>query len=201
MRQPRDHTRGLSRKGRFNLTTQRLRELEKIIRFKFPTGILPASNEAHVYLLQTAKLLFRNLVERKGLPTEAEVIDRFTMWAERWAHFTPKSDLDRIARQAMHDPQIEDADTLGAMLHLTGAERAYLKITTVGACDITKAERSRRRKLKKRKRDRERAARRRRQRGVTPRSEYLKSSLSALRPWEKEGIARRTWERRRKRPK
>jgi hypothetical protein len=201
MRQPRDHTRGLSRKCRVNLTTLRLRELERIIRFRFPSGILPASTSANIYLLQAAKLLRRNLLERKGLPTVAEVIDRLTTWAERWAHFTPQKALKRIAVQAMREPQIETADIISTILHLTDYERTYLKITTIGACDTTKAARSRRRKQKKRERDRQRAAMRRREQGMVPRSVYLESSLSALRPWETEGITRRTWERRRKRPK
>jgi hypothetical protein len=201
MRQPRDHTRGLPRKGRFNGTTHRLREIERIISFRFPNGILPASTSADIYLLQAAKLLRRNLLERKGLPTVAEVTDRLTIWADRWAHFTPVENLRKIAVQAMRDPQVEKADALAALLNLTDSERNYLRITTIGASDITRAERFRRRKQKKRERDRHRAAMRRREQGTVPRSVYLESSLSALRPWETEGITRRTWERRRERPK
>jgi hypothetical protein len=199
MRQPRDHTRGLSRKGRFNLTTRRLRELESIIRFRFPSGILPNSTEANVFLLQAAKLLSRNLLRRKGLPTEAEVTDRLTIWALRYAHFTPVEHLRKIAVQAMHEPKIEKADALAALLYLTDSERSYLRIGTIGAIDVPKAERSHRRKRKKRQRDRERAAKRRRAQGMMSRAAYRRSSLSALRPWEDEGISRRTWERRRKR--
>jgi hypothetical protein len=129
------------------------------------------------------------------------VTDRMTIWADRWAHFTPVENLRKIAVQAIRDPQIEKADALAALLNLTDSERNYLRITTIGASDITRAERFRRRKQKKRERDRQRAAMRRREQGMVPRSVYLESSLSALRPWETEGITRRTWERRRKRPK
>src|SRR4029450_2256237 len=200
MRQPRDHTRGLSRTG-FNRTTRRLRELERIIGFRFPNGILPPSNESDIFLLQAAKLLRRNLLERKGRPTVTEVIDRLTTWAEHRAHFTPIKELKKIVVQAMREPQIEKADALSALLTLTDSERNYLRITTIGASDITRAERFQRRKQKKRERDRHRAAMHRREQGMVPRSVYLESSLSALRPWETEGITRRTWERRRKRPK
>jgi hypothetical protein len=37
----------------------------------------------------------------------------------------------------------------------------------------------------------------RRKAGVKPRDEYLAEALSATKPWEDEGICRRTWERRR----
>jgi hypothetical protein len=39
----------------------------------------------------------------------------------------------------------------------------------------------------------------RRHTGVTPRQIYLEQSLSKQRPWEREGVSRRTWERRRAR--
>lgn len=196
MRQPRDHTRGRTRKRKFNRTTKRLRELESIISFRIPSGILPACTSSHIYLLQAAKLYRRDLLERKGLPTEAEVLDRLAVWHR--AHFTPLETLRKIVAQAMRQPKIEDADTLGVQLSFTDADRTYLRITTIGSCDVTKAQRVERRKQKKRERDRQRAMRRRRQHGVMPRSEYLKHSLSAQRPWEAEGISRRTWQRRRR---
>lgn len=197
MRQPRDHTR-LLRKGPFNLTTRRLRELERIISLRFPNGILPTSEQADVYLLQAAKLLRRNLHERKGLPTLAEVFERLAIWAERWAYFTSVDHLKQIADRALQRSGIEKADELGKLLALTFEERRYLKITTIGACDVTKAQRAHRRKKQKRERDRERAARRRRKQGMVPRSEWLKTRLSVLRPWEKLSISRRTWERQRR---
>ena len=197
MRLPRDHARGL-RKKRFNLTTLRLRELERIIAYRF-NSILPYEDVAEVYLLQAAKLLRRNLHDRRGLPTKAEVFDRLVTWSERWAHFTPVEHIEQIAELAMRQPRIETADQLGKLLGLTFEERGYLKITTIGACDVTKAQRNCRRKQRKRERDRESAAKRRREQGAVPRPEYLKSSFSAVRPWEAEGISRRTWERQRRR--
>jgi hypothetical protein len=38
----------------------------------------------------------------------------------------------------------------------------------------------------------------RRSLGIKPRAEYRKSSKSALKPWEAEGICRRAWEKRRR---
>jgi hypothetical protein len=55
-------------------------------------------------------------------------------------------------------------------------------------------------KASKRQQDRARKAARRRAAGVAPRPEYLaQNSLSRTKPWEEEGISRRTWERRRAR--
>jgi hypothetical protein len=51
----------------------------------------------------------------------------------------------------------------------------------------------------KRERDRNRKSEIRRAAGANPRETYLAGSLSRQRPWEREGISRRTWERRRNR--
>lgn len=53
-------------------------------------------------------------------------------------------------------------------------------------------------KGRKRRLDRERQERVRRAAGRSIRAEWLAASLSSLKPWEAEGISRRTWERRRK---
>jgi hypothetical protein len=188
MRQPRDHCRGLGRrKGPYNPTTHRLRELEKVISLKFPNGILPYCKSADIYLLHAAKLL-----------RTAEVLDELIIWAEHRAHFTPVEHLNEIVELAKSRQRIEKADELGELLALTDKERTHLKITTIGACDITKAQRARRRKLRKRERDRQRKEIHRREQGALPRREYLKNSLSVLRPWEAEGISRRAWERKRR---
>lgn len=81
------------------------------------------------------------------------------------------------------------AETCAARLRLTAAERTLLGIRTIGAVDRTKRERNL--DTKACKRDHKR--RRRLEAGCTPRE----LSLSQTRPWEAEGISRRTWERRR----
>jgi hypothetical protein len=106
--------------------------------------------------------------------------------------------LDEIVRIAMFRPKLEKADVLGSKLRLTDAERAYLRITTIGTCDVKKAERARRSKRRKRERDRIKAAKKRIGKGSCPRPVYLARSLSRTAPWMSEGISRRTWERRRK---
>lgn len=84
----------------------------------------------------------------------------------------------------------KDADALGQAIKLDLATRSRLKIKTIRPCDRT----VRQRNADRNKRKAKRSAEDRLKKGATPRSK----SLSALKPWEKEGISRRTWEYRRK---
>src|SRR5690606_8887235 len=67
---------------------------------------------------------------------------------------------------------------------------------TIGACDVSDAGRAVLAMNAKRERDRQRSEKKRRAQGATVRAEYEAKSLSATKPWEAEGISRRTWYRR-----
>jgi hypothetical protein len=196
MREPRDHARG-RRKIPFNLTTRRLREIERIIALRH--FFVPQTDDDDMYLVPVTQLLCRNLENTGGMPTSHDVLDRLKVWAERWAPMTPDGRLEEIVSIAVAQPMLEKADVLGLRLRLTDAERTNLRITTIGACDVTKAERQRRRKRRKRERDRIKAAKKRLDKGSRPRPVYLARSLSRIAPWMSDGISRRTWERRRRR--
>jgi hypothetical protein len=198
MREPRDHTRG-RRKIPFNLTTRRLREIERIIALRH--CFVSQTDDDDLHLVPVTQLLRRNLENKIGMPTSHDVVDRLKVWAERWAPMAPDGRLEEIVRISMRRPKLDKADTLGARLRLTDAERTYLRITTIGACDVNKAARQRRSKRRKRERDRFNAAEKRIERGAKPRQTYLAQCLSARAPWKAEGISRRTWERRRKHQK
>lgn len=71
-------------------------------------------------------------------------------------------------------------------MRLTRDERARLRIKTIRAFDMTREEAERQR------REKENAKRR-----TVTRDEYEANSLSRTKPWEAEGICRRTWERHR----
>jgi hypothetical protein len=195
MRKPRDHTRG-RRRIPFNFTILRIRELERLLFYRL--GPAPDPKDSDIYLLTVAQHFRRNLENKKGLPTSDEVLNVLELWALRFSSKTPRSRLDQVARGVVDRPELEKADALGARLRLTDDERTYLRITTIGACDVNKAERQHRRRLRKRERDRTKAATKRRKRGAKPRAVYLAQSLSASAPWKSEGVSRRTWERRRK---
>jgi hypothetical protein len=78
------------------------------------------------------------------------------------------------------------ADTLGQRLGLLDSVRTKLGITTVRPIDVPKEQ------LEQRRRERWNAKQRKQ-----TRAEYEGNSLSRAKPWEAEGIHRRTWEQRR----
>lgn len=93
-------------------------------------------------------------------------------------------------------PMMSDAKA-GKLLSLRLTERESLEITTISPADMSADDFLNYRREKKQQRDRERQARKRRANGAIPLEQYRAQSLSVLKPWEKEGISRRTWERRR----
>jgi hypothetical protein len=83
------------------------------------------------------------------------------------------------------------ADTLAKVLNLTEAERRRLHVRTIGAVDMSKAERLQARKL----RDRQNKRTKRRAKGAKPRAEYEAKSKNRIKPWIALGISRATWYR------
>ena len=100
--------------------------------------------------------------------------------------------IDRVNRTPdyMRKP---NARILGEKLRLLNQEREALGIRTILPIDMTERQLQEQRKAKKRVRD----ERRRRKAGRKTRETYLANSLSRLKPWEAEGISRRTWFRKR----
>jgi hypothetical protein len=109
----------------------------------------------------------------------------------------PWMDKDRARRlqeQIEAFPRKWRSEKLGQLLRVTGAEWRVLRLRTIAPIDMTKEERRafsralyQQRRQAKRKAD-----------GVKSRAEYEARSLSRSKPWEAEGISRRTWERRQK---
>ncbi len=123
---------------------------------------------------------------RCGIDCSAEDIARQVTETTRWR----KSEAERIGRRhyvAMN------ADTIGALLGVTEDERRMAKAWRIGTVDGSREDRIEAAKV----RHAERQARRRRESGAMTRNQYTEKSLSAVRPWEAEGVSRRTWERRR----
>ena len=107
----------------------------------------------------------------------------------------PNAEIAATVDYANRKPRRFSADRLGKQLKLTEDERTILGITTIGSHNVPRAERKRIRKAL----DAERKRKRRRAKGMKPRAVYLENALSRTKPWEAEGICRRTWERRQKR--
>lgn len=192
---PRDHRRG-ARNIIYNPASHRLRELERIIAYRH--GSLLDTDDADIYLVPVAQTLRRCFEKNLRIATTDEVVDLLRVWARVHTPQMAVITLEAIAYDSMRLRQLDKADPLAVRLRLSYAERTLLRITTIGAFDVNKAARTCRRKERKRVKDRARAAQTRRKLGALPRAEYLAKSLSQQRPWEKEGISRRTWERRRK---
>ena len=170
--------------------------MERIICFRH--GTVLDTDDADIYLVPVAHTL-RHIYEKwHGPATTEDILDRLKFWPERKTSQLPNGLLEACTREAMRRRNLDKADALAIRLRLTYAERMRLNITTIGACDLDKAGRTRRRKERKRRRDRARAAAKRAARGVVQRTQYLAECLSRVRPWEAEGISRRTWERRRR---
>ena len=184
------------RRPNYNQASHRLGELARIIRYRH--GSRFDTDDGDIYLVPVAQTLRRIYESKKGLATTEDVLERLQLWAQIWMPLVPEKQLEAAAQEAMHKPKLDKADPLAIRLKLKYADRMALGITTIGACDVDKAGRTRLRKERKRRRDREKKAAKRAERGAIPRAEYLAKSLSRTRPWATEGISRSTWERRRK---
>ena len=122
--------------------------------------------------------------------------DRMRREIEHWAPWMSEDETEELLIDINLMPPWQRkpvARTLGERLQVTYGERARLGLRTIGPCDMTEAGMALIRKQKKRQRDKLR----RLGRGAKTRAEYLAASLSQTKPWEQEGISRRTWERRR----
>jgi hypothetical protein len=102
-------------------------------------------------------------------------------------------EADAILERADALHQHRTADQLAQFLGVTYSQRRALGITTIGSIDITKRTRTLLRKRKKRRYNEQR----RRAQGARPRTEYEENSLMRTKPWEAEGMSRRTWYRKR----
>jgi len=124
-----------------------------------------------------------------------------TMKAENfldlWAPWCVLADRQHMLREAaLSPPPRFTADQLAHRLGVTMDLRSRLALTVIGAIDCDKAARTERRRELKRIRDRIRRSAERRAAGAQTRVEYETNGLSRTKPWEAEGISRRTWYRR-----
>lgn len=117
---------------------------------------------------------------------------RIEQWARLWAPWLTIAELDAIAQPILMRPQCFTADELAWKLRLLAADRDALRLTTIGACDMPKAERKKRR----RNREKQRKSNARRAKGSKPRKQYEAESIARAQPWRVEGISRATWYRR-----
>jgi hypothetical protein len=105
--------------------------------------------------------------------------------AERASFLGDNARRDLAARVA-DNPRKFSARKLGTMLNLTDEERTLYQAWTIAAVDVSDEERAERRKRKHRERQ------------AKQRASNKTHKLTAFKPWEFEGVSRKTWERGRK---
>jgi hypothetical protein len=169
--------------GGFNIIAIRCAELERLFIARYGRN-LPDDDAGR----DDAQVMAHHLAHRPG-----DVRQRITAWLGCAAPWMTRAERDELVDAVIAKPLRWRADKLAARLGLTEAERQRLKIRTIGAIDVDKAERAKRRLERKVAAERER----RRANGAKPRDKYETGSTSARQPWLAADISRRTWYRRR----
>jgi hypothetical protein len=127
---------------------------------------------------------------RHILATESE--ENARRFAASWAPWCIDSRFDELVEEIGPNPTPQKAWELGKELLLTYQLRKYLKIHTIGPCDVTKRQFT---ELKKRE-DAERKRFKRLADGGMPREIYESLSKTRTEPWKPMGWSKRTYHRR-----
>jgi hypothetical protein len=125
------------------------------------------------------------------LAKRPEAERRIPAWLSLWAPWLTAEEVADLTTGTISKPLRWRADKLAWRLRLTEDERRRLRITTIGAIDLTKAQRLARRRLHKRL---YKEARRRHE-GAKSRTEYEANSINRTKPWLALGMSRRSWYR------
>jgi hypothetical protein len=157
----------------FSRSSLRVRELERLYRLRYGRH-LPDDDAGRDDL----ELAFNQIAR----------VDACIQWAAKWAPWMARDEAAAKADLIAMDPQWLKARPLGELLGLTDSERTRLDIRTIRPIDLTDEALVAR---SKQKRNERKALNRRRTTGPKP------PPLGQSKPWEAEGICRRTWERRR----
>jgi hypothetical protein len=117
----------------------RLRELERIFQHRYGR-FLPDDDAGRDDLVLAA-----HHVAHLG----GDAIGHIIAWARAWAPWMPQAEAREIAERIADEPQKFTADALAWRLRLSMAERTALRTTTIGAFDVSKADRAEERRRKK----------------------------------------------------
>jgi hypothetical protein len=181
----------------FNFVTLaegRLADLQRLLDYRFK-GALPAGQRDEWLFCAAVNMAY--LVPAEALPREIAVLAaQSACWGERETRARMSAVFDRAKQAALGrrvtfgDKQVDPRyrlrnETIIARLGITEEEMIGANLHHLVSKEI------------KRDRERDRGERRRRDAGAIDRRSYEANSLSQLRPWDADGISRRTWERRR----
>jgi hypothetical protein len=109
----------------YDRTVHRLREIERIIKHRY--GVLPDTDDVDIFLNQVACCLLQMRRKKLGqLPEFDDLVDRLSLWCERWAPEASIFQCRDAAREALRRRWIDTADECAARLHLSYEERTRL---------------------------------------------------------------------------
>ena len=132
------------------LTLIRMRELERLFVSRYGR-VLPDDDAGRDDLFVAA----HHITFLRG-----DVIKHIMSWARAWAPWMPSAEVERLAERVAAEPRKWTADVLAWRLRLSWVERTELRITTIGAFDMNKAERETERKRRRAETERARRAKR-----------------------------------------
>jgi hypothetical protein len=167
----------------FSLSALRVKEILRIFtdRYRLHGHVLPDDDSGR----DDAFLMLNHLANHP------EADRRIPAFLSLWCPWMGAEESSATTRKVLTRPRRWTADKMAARLHLFEHDRKRMKIKSIGAIDLSKAERKVRRKL----RDRLLKQASRRQAGRKLRSEYEANSLSRTQPWERLNMSRRSWYR------
>jgi hypothetical protein len=165
--------------GRAPFERIRLSEIERIVKDRHSKGCDPIG--ASSYLVIAIPLVVALAKRARGdaefitLPSPEQCV---IGWARHYFPHLDEAFVMCLMARVPHASRLR-ADTVAAMLGVTDEERTRLRLRTVGARDVPKAERKARAAAKKRERERARSEAKRREAGAMPREAYEAGSQSA----------------------
>lgn len=168
--------------GPLSMAAIRASELTRLYQDIWPTKQLPDDDQGEM----AARVMANHLAKLRDAPRR---IDR---WLDRWMTGLSLVSHERLINDVLECPLRYSADKLAWKFKVTAEQRTRLRLRTIGAIDQTRAERAAAAQIRKLERQRAR----RRANGAKPRAEYEATARERTRPWETEGISRRTWYRR-----
>jgi hypothetical protein len=124
-----------------------------------------------------------------------EVERHVIAWCQRWASWLPIDEARDLGKRVSAKPRKWKADSLAREVNLTAAERAALNITTIGAVDQTKRQRTEAAKERRSRRDRKRNELMAAAEGRILRARPGRPRKTSVPMWEKLGMSRASWYR------
>ncbi len=172
------------RQPRPSIASLRVAELSRLFSARYGE-ILPDDDAGR----DDAAIMAQHLAHLTGDPRK-----RVLGFLELRCPWMPIAEAKALLLETINKPRRWRADKLAWRMRLTHADRATLKITTIGSVDKPKSERWHERQ----ERAKQVKEQRRREQGAKRRADYL-AAVSHGRPWKALGISRATWFRRRAR--